>query len=126
MLKLIKKMYCNCSNTLLVPECTDNIFIGTATPSTEYWVHFNNESSGYNAMQVITSDISGNIIIDTTTPAKSYYNSASTYIVYITLPNSEVKENITLDAVIHTCFVVKFEKINTDAIFTTWNLEYDS
>lgn len=116
-------MYCNCTDTLKVPECANSLFIGQITPDTDYWVHIQNITTGHSTLQAITSNGDGSITIDLTNPDKSYFNHNSFYMVYVTLPDSDERLSLLLGGQTPTCYLIGFEKYNTDITFDIWQLE---
>jgi hypothetical protein len=103
----------NCSELDPIPECTDNILLGTIEPDTEVYIYVKNLSSGYVHREETTSDEDGYLTLDLTEPDPTYYNSDSHYEVWATLRTDNVRLDITYAyGLIDSCLSLSFFRVN--------------
>jgi hypothetical protein len=107
-------MACNdCYLLDSIPECTEELVLGTIDPDTEVYIYVKNIFTGYVHREEVTSDGDGEIVLDLTQPDISFYNQDSIYEIWATLRTDSERLDITVAyGQVHDCLSLSFFAVN--------------
>ena len=103
-----------CAITNPVPECVEQIVIGTISDVNEpIYIFIENTTTGRTTRYDEISDVSGLVTLDT---SQIQFNQEFDYKIYITKQSSDslLQELITIDGVASSCWVVPFIELLSD------------
>jgi hypothetical protein len=107
-------MACNdCYQLDSIPECTEELELGSIAPDTEVYIYVKNIFTGYVHREEVTSDGDGDIVLDLTQPDISFYNQHSIYEIWVTLRTDNERIEVTYAyGLTADCFSLSFFQVN--------------
>ena len=95
---------CNtCLNSKPIPKCTDALVLGTADPTTAYYVYIKDCSINYTERLSATTDGAGLLTVDISTLELLPTHAYEIWITKQTETNASNKESFTIDSTIDDC-----------------------
>lgn len=108
-----------CKDMNPVPNCSENIVIGTVAANTDYWVFFTNIATGLQFYQEVTSDNNGQLTLPLSYPSQDAYMDGYIYTVVVTLPNTYDRVSITVGFNQYDCISIPFYSLYGQALNET-------
>lgn len=107
-------MACNdCYSLDSIPECSNELELGTITPYLEVYIYVKNTFTDYIHRQEAIADVDGLVVLDLAQPDPSYYNKDSSYEIWITLRTDNIRIDITVAyGLIYDCINLSLFKVN--------------
>jgi len=95
-------------------NCTESslLYLGDVTPGTDYTVYIYNETTNKTEAVDYTSSVYGSLDIDLVDYGL-IFNPHGVYYIWATLQGGNMtdKEDLTIDAVVYTCYIATFERV---------------
>lgn len=124
-------MHCpDCTQTLIIPACTDNLVLGIIDDvSQNIYIFANNVTTQRQQRQDAVSNADGVVTMDLSDPSEDFYSENHQFEVWVTLRDTNSTERIPIEVGENTyeCFTLNFEKFfeNPVVSYTSHVLQID-